>query len=47
MNTIISEITDRLDDLSGPVLTTFARFVFAAVLFMYYWNSGLTRVSVL
>lgn len=45
MNTIISEIADRLDDLSGPVLTTLARFVFAAVLFMYYWNSGLTKLG--
>lgn len=45
MNTMISEITDRLDDLSGPVLTTLARFLFSAVLFMYYWNSGLTKIG--
>ena len=27
-----------------PVLTTMARFIFAAVLLMYFWNSGLTKI---
>ncbi|MCG6882862.1 MAG: DoxX family protein [Silicimonas sp.] len=33
-----------LEPLSVPVLTTLARFVFAAVLLMYFWNSGLTKI---
>ena len=33
-----------LEPLSTPVLTTLARFVFAAVLLMYFWNSGLTKI---
>jgi len=36
---------NQLDHLSGPVLTTFARLVFAAVLFMYFWRAGLTKVG--
>lgn len=27
------------------ILPTFARFTFAAVLFVYFWNSGLTKVG--
>lgn len=33
-----------LEPMSTPVLTTLARFVFAAVLLMYFWNSGLTKI---
>ncbi len=33
-----------VEPVSTPVLTTLARFVFAAVLLMYYWNSGLTKL---
>ena len=33
-----------LEPVSTPVLTTLARFVFAAVLLMYFWNSGLTKI---
>ena len=33
-----------VEPASTPVLTTLARFVFAAVLLMYYWNSGLTKI---
>ncbi len=33
-----------LDPLSTPVLTTLARFIFAAVLLVYFWNSGLTKI---
>ena len=36
---------DALDRLSGPVLTTLARLVFAAVLLRYYWASGLTKLG--
>lgn len=33
-----------LEPFSTPVLTTLARFIFAAVLFMYFWNSGFTKI---
>ncbi len=33
-----------LEPSTTPVMTTLARFVFAAVLFMYFINSGLTKV---
>ena len=33
-----------LEPFSTPVMTTLARFIFAAVLFMYFWNSGLTKI---
>lgn len=38
-------IADGLDRLSGPVLSTLARIVFAAVLLRYYWASGLTKLG--
>ena len=28
-----------------PLMTTLARFIFAAVLLVYYWNSGLTKLG--
>lgn len=34
-----------LDAASTAVLTTLARFLFAAVLFGYYWNSALTKLG--
>lgn len=34
-----------LDAASGPVLTTAARFVFAATLLVYYVNSGLQKLG--
>jgi len=30
---------------AGPLLPTLARFTFAAVLLIYYWNSGLTKLG--
>ena len=33
-----------VEPMSTPVLTTLARFVFAAVLLVYFWNSGLTKI---
>ena len=33
-----------IEPASVPVLTTLARFIFAAVLFMYFINSGLTKI---
>ena len=42
------QLPDRIfawvEPASTPVLTTLARFVFAAVLFWYYWNSGFTKI---
>ena len=34
-----------LERATVPVMTTFARFIFAAVLLVYYWNSGLTKLG--
>lgn len=47
MNTLLSlpdHALSWLEPLSRPVLTTLARFVFAAVLLVYFWNSGLTKI---
>lgn len=48
MITTLLALPDRalswLEPLSTPVLTTLARFVFAAVLLVYFWNSGLTKI---
>jgi putative oxidoreductase len=45
----LTSLHDRLfgalESLSVPVMTTFARFLFAAVLLMYYWNSALTKLG--
>lgn len=34
-----------LERATVPVMTTLARFLFAAVLLFYYWNSALTKVG--
>lgn len=34
-----------LERISTPVMTTLARFIFAAVLLGYYWNSALTKLG--
>ena len=34
-----------MDRLSPFLLPTLARFIFAAVLLLYYWNSGLTKLG--
>lgn len=34
-----------LERLTVPVMTTLARFLFAAVLLFYYWNSALTKLG--
>lgn len=48
MNPLLA-LNDRLgaalDRLSLPVLTTFARFVFAATLLLYFWRSGMTKLG--
>ncbi|MDD9920697.1 MAG: DoxX family protein [Boseongicola sp.] len=40
-NTVFS----GLERMTVPLMTTLARFVFAAVLLLYYWNSGLTKLG--
>ena len=34
-----------LERIATPAMTTFARFIFAAVLLVYYWNSGMTKLG--
>ena len=34
-----------IERLTVPLMTTLARFIFAAVLLMYFWNSGLTKLG--
>ena len=38
-------ITAELSRLGDEILPFAARFVFVAVLFVYYWNSGLTKLG--
>ncbi|NRA99394.1 MAG: DoxX family protein [Rhodobacteraceae bacterium] len=48
MNTLISlhnAVFHQLEKLAPFILPHFARFVFAAVLLVYYWNSGLTKLG--
>jgi len=35
----------RIERFASAILPTLARFVFAAVLLVYYWNSGLTKLG--
>ena len=34
-----------LERITVPVMTTLARFIFAATLLVYYWNSGATKLG--
>ncbi|MCP3969082.1 MAG: DoxX family protein [Rhodobacteraceae bacterium] len=48
MNALImlhNSVFERLERLADALLPTLARFVFAAVLFVYFWNSGLTKLG--
>lgn len=48
MNSLISLhniVFDRIERLAPSLMPTLARFIFAAVLFVYYWNSGLTKLG--
>ena len=48
MNALINlhnALFDWLDRQSGFILPTLARFVFAAVLLVYFWKSALTKVG--
>ena len=38
-------VFSRLEQATIPVMTTLARFLFAAVLLVYYWNSGATKIG--
>ncbi len=38
-------LTARLEALSPALLPTLARFVFAATLLLYYWNSATTKLG--
>lgn len=48
MTRTIFALPDRVFAVLEPsavaVLTTLARFIFAAVLLMYFWNSGVTKI---
>jgi len=41
----IARSADQLNRLGDQALPLLARFVFAAVLLMYFWNSGLTKLG--
>lgn len=45
LTSVHDAIFRRLESLTVPVMTTLARFLFAAVLLIYYWNSGLTKLG--
>lgn len=38
-------IFDPIERLTPEVLSTLARFIFAAVLFLYYWNSAVLKLG--
>jgi len=38
-------IFSGIEGLTVPLMTTLARFLFAAILLMYFWNSGLTKLG--
>ena len=38
-------VFDPIENMSPLVLSTLARFIFAATLFMYYWNSAQTKLG--
>ena len=48
MNALISlhkAVFDRIEALAPVLLPTLARLIFAGVLFIYFWNSGLTKLG--
>lgn len=45
LTTLHNSIFGGLERATVPVMTTLARFIFAAVLLVYYWNSGLTKLG--
>ena len=45
LTSIHDAVFSRVEHASIPVMTTLARFLFAAVLLFYYWNSALTKLG--
>lgn len=45
LTTLHHSVFSGLERIATPVLTTCARFIFAAVLLVYYWNSGATKLG--
>ena len=48
MNALIrlhNGLFDHIEKLAPTVMPTLARFLFAAVLFLYYWNSAITKLG--
>lgn len=41
----LDRVGKQMSHAGDAILPLAARFTFAAVLFMYYWNSGLTKIS--
>ena len=44
-NTPIAQMADPINRAGDAILPLLARLVFVGVLFMYYWNSGLTKLG--
>jgi putative oxidoreductase len=42
---LYDRLTDQIANLARPLLPSFARFAFAAVLLGYFWNSALTKLG--
>lgn len=42
---IHAQLFDTIERVTVPVMTTVARFLFAAILLAYYWNSGRTKLG--
>ncbi|MGI9391106.1 MAG: DoxX family protein [Boseongicola sp.] len=45
LTALYDAIFSRIEQVTVPLMTTLARFIFAAVLLLYYWNSGLTKLG--
>lgn len=43
--TLHTAVFDRIERLEPAILPTLARFIFAAVLFIYYWNSAVLKLG--
>ncbi len=42
---LYTSITQILDRVAAPVMTSFARLMFAGILFLYFWNSAMTKLG--
>ena len=45
LTSLHNAVFSGLERIATPILTTLARFIFAAVLLIYYWNSGATKLG--